>query len=134
MRLAKIIPLLIIISFVSCSRKVYLPVETVRTEYVDRVQLETRIDSIFQRDSISVYIQGDTVRIEKWRDRIKYRDREVHDTIAVVKVDSIAVPYPVEKELSKWQKAKMNLGGMAMGILAIVLCIAVIWLIKKYRK
>ena len=67
-----------------CTRKVYVPMETERTEYKDRVQVQTRIDSVFQRDSISVFINGDTVRIEKWRDRIKYRDREVHDTLVLV--------------------------------------------------
>ncbi len=124
----------IAIAFMSCTRKVYVPVESVRTEYKDRVQVEMRVDSVFQRDSVSVFINGDTVRIEKWRDRIKYRDREVHDTLTVVRTDSVAVPYPVERKLTRWERAKMDLGGVAMGGVAIALCIAVIWLIKKLRR
>ena len=119
---------------VGCTRKVYVPMETVRTEYKDRVQVQTRIDSVFQRDSISVFINGDTVRIEKWRDRIKYRDREVHDTLTLIKRDSVPVPYPVERKLTRWEQTKMELGGFAMGGVAIALCIAVIWLIRKFRK
>lgn len=120
-----------------CTRKVYVPVESVRTEYKDRVQLQTRFDSVFQRDSVAVLIKGDTVKIERWRDRIKYRDREVHDTIISIKTDSVSVPYPVEKELSKWEKTKMDAGGFAIVTaiaLFIALCIAVVWLIKKGRR
>lgn len=132
-RLTGLLVLLCIIS-VGCTRRVYVPVETVRTEYKDRVQVETRIDSVFQRDSVSVFISGDTVRIERWRDRIKYRDLEVHDTLIRVRRDSVAVPYPVERKLTRWEQAKMDFGGMAMGGSAIALCIAVIWLIRKFRK
>lgn len=133
LRLMGLLVLLCIIS-VGCTRKVYVLVETVRTEYKDQVEVETRIDSVFQRDSVSVFINGDTVRIEKWRDRIKYRDREVHDTLIQVRRDSVGVPYPVERKLTRWEQAKMDFGGMAMGGLAIALCIAVIWLIRKFRK
>ncbi len=132
------ITMLIFLCFLSggCTRKVYVPVESLRTEYKDRVQLQTRFDSIYLRDSISVLVKGDSVTIEKYRDRIQWRDREVHDTIVSIKRDSIPVPYPVEKELSRWQQAKMDAGGIAMGaagVLFIALCIAV-WWIKKKRK
>lgn len=133
LRLTGLLVLLCIIS-VGCTRRVYVPVETVRTEYKDRVLSQARIDSVFQRDSVSVFISGDTVRIEKWRDRIKYRDREVHDTLMRVRRDSVAVPYPVERKLTRWEQAKMDMGGVAMGGLAVALCIAVIWLIRKFRK
>lgn len=133
LRLTGLLVLLCIIS-VGCTRRMYVPVETVRTEYKDRVLSQARIDSVFQRDSVSVFISGDTVRIEKWRDRIKYRDREVHDTLMRVRRDSVAVPYPVERKLTRWEQAKMDMGGVAMGGLAVALCIAVIWLIRKFRK
>lgn len=115
-----------------CAR--YVPRETVHTEYRDRVQVQTHIDSVFQRDSISVFINGDTVRIEKWRDRIKYRDREVHDTLIQVKRDSVAVPYPVERKLSRWEQTKMDYGGVALGVLITAVCVAVLWLIRRFRK
>ena len=52
-------------------------------------------DSIFQKDSVFMWMQGDTVWKEKfsvfykdrWRDKIVYRDS--------IKIDSVRVPYPV---------------------------------------
>ncbi len=128
---------LIAFMLAGCSRKVYVPVESVRTECRDRVQMQTRVDSILQRDSVAVYVNGDTVRITQWRDRVKYRDREVHDTILSVRRDSVAVPYPVERELTRWEKTKMDFGGMAIGgaaLLAVGLAVAVVWLIRKERR
>lgn len=63
--------------------------------------------------------------------------RELETKLSAVKTDSIPVPYPVEKKLSKWEQTKMELGGIAMGAviaLAIALCVAVVWLIKKGRR
>jgi len=32
-----------------------------------------------------------------------------------VKVDSVQVPYPVERKLTRWESMKMELGGWAFG-------------------
>lgn len=73
---------------ISCSTtkvvEVEVPVETVRTEYVNNIQY----DSIHVRDSIDRFIKGDTVFLYKYRDIYKYKYR----TDTVVKVDSIQVP------------------------------------------
>lgn len=45
----------------------------------------------------------------------------------------VRVPYPVEKELTRWQKVKVELGGWVFGAL-IVLLIIVVWLIRYSRK
>ena len=116
-----------------CSRKVYVPVESVRTEYRDRVNTEYVVDSV--TDLRFVFIKGDTV--VDYRDRTRWRDREVHDSIYINTTDTIRVPYPVERELSSWEKTKMEAGGIAIGtavVLFVLLCIAVIWLIKKRKK
>lgn len=114
-----------------CSRKVYVPVETVRTEYKDRINTEYVVDSVI--DTRFVFINGDTVI--DYRDRVKWRDREVHDSIYINKTDTISVPYPVEKELTKWEKTKMDFGGMAMGgLIAVVVLFIIVWLIKKFKK
>lgn len=72
--------------------------------------------------------------ITKYRDR--YRVKELTDTVYQSAIDSvkISVPYPVERELSRWERTKMDFGGMAIGALVIALCVAVAWLIKKFRK
>ena len=116
-----------------CTRKVYIPVETVRTEYKDKINTEYIVDSV--TDTRFVMVKGDTV--VDWRDRVRWREREVHDSIYINKTDTIRVPYPVEKELTKWQQAKMDVGGIAIVTaiaLFIGLCISVVWLIKKGRR
>jgi hypothetical protein len=44
------------------------------------------------------------------------------------------MPYPVEKELTKWQKFCVNVGGLAIGI-AIITILAVVWkMVYKLKK
>ena len=84
---------LLLLFFVCSCKTVYVPVpgET-KTEYI---YTESR-DTSYIRDS--VYIKevqkGDTVRITEYRDR--YRFRYITTTDTIVRVDSVAVPYPVE--------------------------------------
>jgi hypothetical protein len=84
-------------------------------------------DSIYLHDSVFVkeWQKGDTVFITtmQWKDR--WCERIVKDTLRVVKVDSIPVPYPVvkevEKKLTKTQKGLMWTGGLSiMALLAFV--------------
>lgn len=117
-----------------CSRKVYVPVESVVSRTDTIYSAKVRVDSVIMRDSVAVFQKGDTVLITKYRDR--YRVKELTDTVYQSAIDSvkISVPYPVEHELSRWERTKMDFGGMAIGGLVIALCVAVAWLIKKFRK
>lgn len=117
-----------------CSRKVYVPVESVVSRTDTIYSAKVRVDSVIMRDSVAVFQKGDTVTITKYRDR--YRVKELTDTVYQSAIDSvkISVPYPVERELSRWERTKMDFGGMAIGALVIALCAAVAWLIKKFRK
>lgn len=127
--------LAIFAALTGCTKTVYVPTESIRTEYVDRLQLQTRIDSVIKRDSTFVYVNGDTVRITQWKERTKYRNREVRDTLTIVKTDSIQVPYPVEKKMSKWQQTKMDFGGLAIGgILTASIILFTIFLIRRSPK
>ena len=46
----------------------------------------------------------------------------------------VKVPYPVEKELTRWQQMKLELGGWAFGIIIAFALIIVGWLVYKSRK
>ena len=122
--------LLIALCCCGCASTKYVPVETVRTEWKDNVREVHATDSV--TDTRFVYVKGDTVI--DWRDRVQWRDRLVHDSIYIEKTDTIRAPYPVERELSRWEKTKMAFGGMAIGGVAVVLCIAVVWLIKRMKR
>lgn len=46
----------------------------------------------------------------------------------------VKVPYPVEKELTRWQQMKLELGGLAFGIIIAFALIIVGWLVYRSRK
>ena len=114
----------------SCSSVKYVPVETVRTEY--RTRDSIRYDSIYQRDSVYLMFKGDTVY--KYKEKYLYKYLFLNKTDTVIKTDSIQVPYPVERKLTKWQAIKIELGGWAFGIIIAFALIIVGWLIYKKRK
>ncbi len=111
----------------SCRTVKYVPVETIKvdTTYINKLQR----DSIYMLDSVYVKEKGDTVLIEKYK--YLYRDKLVRDTMYISKVDSIQVPYPVEKELTRWQQFRMNFGGLAVCIVVISILILIVYKIKK---
>lgn len=121
--------LLLSVLFSGCTTTKYVPVENVKTEYKDREVEKLITDTI--RDTRFVWVKGDTIIDIREKERIKRV--EIHDTCYIEQTNTIREPYPVERELTKWEKAKMDFGGMAIGGVAIALCIAVIWLIKKFR-
>lgn len=99
----------------SCTTTKYIdrpvPVETVRTEYVNQLYR----DSVFVHDSIDRYISGDTIYQYKYKYIYKYLNR----TDTIVKTDSIEVPVEIKvteiKEVNKirwYQSALMWLGGL----------------------
>lgn len=52
----------------------------------------------------------------------------------VIVTKEVKVPYPVEKELTRWQQMKLELGGWAFGIIITAALIIVGWLIYMSRK
>lgn len=114
-----IIPLLLTMLVLSCTSVRYVPVETIKvdTTYISKI----KVDSIYQRDSIYIEKVGDTVYKYKYKYIDKYT--EIHDTLWREKVDTIPFIYTVEAQLSKWQKAKMNMGSCLIG--AIILSVII---------
>ncbi len=114
----------------SCRSIKYVPVETVKTEYKTRDSI--RYDSIYQRDSVYMQLKGDSVYLYKYK--YLYRYLTINKTDTVLKADSIQVPYPVEKQLTRWQKIKIELGGWAFGGVVMFALVIVGWLVYKKRK
>ena len=113
-----------------CKTVKYYPMETVRhdTVYVN----QQRIDSILVKDSVHITEKGDTVTEFRLKYIYKYRDRV--DTIYRSKTDTVSVPYPVEKELTKWQSVKVDYGGWAIGIVFVFILIVVGRMVYKLKK
>ena len=116
----------------SCKTIEYVPVVEHEVHHDSIYFTQVQRDSIWQHDSITIKEKGDTVLIEKWH--TKYREKQVHDTTYVAKVDSIPVPYEVtkyvEKKLSKTQKGLMTLGIMTLMAAVVV---GAFWLKKILR-
>lgn len=125
--LAPFMCLLFVICNCSCRTVKYVPVETIKvdTTYINKLQR----DSIYMLDSVYVKEKGDTFFIEKYK--YLYRDKLIRDTLYMAKTDSIQVPYPVEKELTRWQQFRMDFGGWAMCIVVISILILIVYKIKK---
>ena len=70
------------------SKTLYVPVESVKTEYRDKLIR----DSIFQKELVRIYQKGDTI----FKDSIvyEYKNKFVKDTVNLT--DTIRVPYPVK--------------------------------------
>lgn len=117
------------ICFISC-RTQYIPVETVRTEYKTRDSI--RVDGIYNQDSIYVLVKGDTVY--QYRYKYLYKYQYLNRTDTMIKIDSVQVPYPVEKLLTRWQEMKIELGGWAFGAIIVFALIIVIWLVRSRKK
>lgn len=120
--------------------------------FESRREKAVRSDSLIDRTKETVVLnaQGDTVRLTRtqyvYASSIRERELEVEnkmlrDSLSVlntrlvsIKTDSVPVIVPVERELSRWEKAKIDFGGMAIGGVLIALCIAVIWLVKRFKR
>ena len=158
--------LILAMLFASCTRTVYEPVESVRTEYIkadttglyERMRSffesiyrrDTSTDSVIDRSKETVVLKenGDTARHDK--ERIVYvssrREKELEHKLSQrdsiidalrlqlesVKSDTIRIPYPVERKLTRWEQTKMDFGGMAIGAFAVAVCIAIVWLLRKF--
>lgn len=89
-------------------------------------------DSIYQRDSVYIreWTKGDTVYIDRWHDRLVWRDRW-RDSITV-KVDSVAVErikeVKVEKPLSWWKRVKIG----AFPWLLLATAGLLVWTFRKF--
>lgn len=144
--------LAVLLVVAGCSRVQYIPVETVRTEWRHRIvadssDAEEKVnirDSVRIRDSVVrvVDADGNVLRTEVWKWRERYHERDHllrlwqarYDSLAAVRQDSVQVPVPVERPLTRWQRAKLELGGWAMGAIILMALVIVGWLVYKWRR
>ena len=109
---------LLVLLLSSCSRSVYVPVETVRVDTF--VKTAVRVDSVRLTDSVYVSERtvGDTVYIVKtrtqWRDRLQLRV----DTVYRSQTDTLTkvVEVVVEKKAKRRKVWPWLLGALAVGV------------------
>lgn len=129
-----IIPCIMLSLLTGCKSVQYVPVETVRTDsvYVDRYLR----DSIYQRDSVFInrWTAGDTIYQDKIVYKYIYRDKVKYDTAAILRSDTVRVPFPVDREISKWEQIRLDVGGWAIGVVIITILIVIGCMVYKLKK
>lgn len=145
-----------LVLFTGCrSRIQYVPIES-NIEISDSVithdsiiikeKIVTR-DSTVIKDSTVIVLDdnGNVIRTELYRDRERYRElnsdyillQAKYDSLLNAKQKEIQVPYPVERQLTRWEEIKMNVGGWAIGALSGIILLGigyvVVWLVRRNR-
>lgn len=113
-----------------CRTIEYRTLETIRS---DTVYIQSaKVDSVLVRDSVYIHEKGDTVT--EYRYKYVYRLKDRVDTLYISSRDTVSVPYPVEKQLTKWQQTKVNYGGWALGFVFVFILIVVGVMVYKLKK
>lgn len=115
---------------VGCRSTRYIPVPESHMSTVERAVILQ--DSFEMRDSIVIRTEKDTVYVEKWKTRT--RKSIVIDTVFVGRTDSVRVPYPVEIQLGKWQRLKLDWFGELCAVLIALISAIIIYIIWKIRR
>jgi hypothetical protein len=50
------------------------------------------------------------------------------------RIDSIQIPYSVEKQLTRWQSVKMELGGWIFGVIILFALFFVGWMVFRMKE
>lgn len=119
--------------FVGCKTIKYVPVE--KTVYREKVKLDTlhTTDSVWLHDSVTVFMKGDTVWKDKSHKEIIKQTIYKTKTDTSVVIDSIPVPYAVEKELTAWEQFQLKYAVWSFGALCMVLLYFGYKLYKRIR-
>lgn len=118
----------------SCTTTKYVQVPEYHTDTICITQQQ--YDSIYVHDSIYKKERGDTLLIERWHTR--YKEKLVHDTTYISKVDTIAKPYPVEVKVAKpltwFQQVRIHIGNVILIALGFALIYCIVRLCLKFFK
>lgn len=130
-----IIACLLISLLGGCKTIKYVPVESHTTDTLYQVKVER--DSIHTIDSIYIHEwaspTGDTIYINRDRWHTQWRDRWHTDTIYRSRTDTIAVPYPVEKPLTYWQRFCLDYGKVTTGATIALILLLAVWLFERKK-
>lgn len=132
----KIQPILCLVLLCGChgtktlSERVEVPVVVTQEHTIESMRIDHVRDTLVQRDSIYHYVQGDTVRIERWHylqgttNVVRVDTVHVTDSVQVPVVTTQTIEREVEvpRTLSWAQKTLMIFGGVSM--IAVLLLIA----------
>ena len=120
-QVASYVIVLLLVVFLSGCRTKYIPIEKI--VYQNAIKHDTlhTSDSVFVRDSI--YLRQNTCYLDRWREKTVFKNVYMVKVDSFLKRDSIPVPYPVERELSKWEQFQLKYAVWSFGALCMLLVI-----------
>lgn len=146
-----IIVMWIVLQLCGCKQIEYVPVKEVKTLELKQngflglngfhgVEENTKVTI---HDSIVVVVnqQGEEVGRKEYHEKEtdrEYREKYeellmMYESLRSEKTDTVQVPYPIERKLSKWEQTCVNYGGEAI-VICVVFLFVIIWMIYKRFK
>ena len=124
---------LVLSCLTGCTGTRYITVETVKMDTV--LENHTVRDSIFveQHDSIVLHTKGDTVTVDRWHYRDRWRDRLKTDTVYISKRDTVfqaGEQLDTGEGLSWWDEARIWIGNV---VLLAAFAAAALWFFKIFK-
>lgn len=128
--------LVALVTAMLCSCRTIHEVKEV-TKHDTLIVNNTKRDSIVLRDSIYVETmsKGDTIILYKYKERVQYIDRYLHDSIYVSKVDTCYIERKEKEEPTLAQRTKQFVGGLFIAAIATLAAFfGIRWLMMKMKK
>lgn len=118
---------MILLALAGCKTK-YISVPEYHTEYIVRSDTFAKVDSVVIKDSAFVYRNGDTIIVNKVAYRDRYHNIYKVKLDTVFKRDSVTIPCPVERTLTKSEQRLITLGRLFVGFLFLLVgCIVLLF-------
>ena len=128
-----VLGMLLIAFFLSGCRTKYIPMEKVVCRDVVKHDTLHTSDSVFVRDSVFLRQKGDTCFLDRWHEKTIFKNVYRVKVDSFIRRDSIPVPYPVEKQLSKWEQFQLKYANWSFGALCVLLVVLGYKLYKKIK-
>lgn len=128
-----IVGFLIVFLLGGCKSKQYITVPEYHTEYIVRTDTFAKVDSVYLKDSVFVYQRGDSVYHTKVTFRDRYHNIYKVKLDTIIKQDSVSVPYPVQRTLTKNEQRLMDIGRASIICILLALVLGVSTLIWWYH-
>lgn len=128
-----ILAMLLVAFLMSGCKTSYVPTEKVVCREVLKHDTLHTSDSVFVHDSVFIIQNGDTRYIDRWHEKTVFKNVYKVKVDSFLKRDSIPVPYPIEKQLSKWEQFQLKYAMWSMGAMCALLIILGLIIYRKYK-
>ena len=143
--------LLVCLLLFGCKTK-YIPVETIREVYINntdtfiqhdttKINVNTILREARPEDSamiadLGIKLQSNERLLILLQNQLKESSKEkyIHKVDTFIKTDSVEVPIPVERKLSRWEQIKMDYGAVCIGGTLVAIILLVLQLVRWIRR